>query len=90
MTKLHAFVDTKGKVVATGPAPAELSGPAGEGPIFVGFSPANGASDFKAFEVNVEDDVTLGRRDGNVSEFHSRIGELIRTRKNVRQIEYRR
>jgi hypothetical protein len=75
MMKLHVFVDKEGEVVATGPAPDDSSSRRVEdGPLFAGFSPANGsAGDFRAFEIEVDDDFNLSRRNPDIEDFHGRL-----------------
>ena len=91
MTKLHVFVNNQGEVMATGPAPDEFAGRmAGDGPAFMGFSPANGAGDLKAFEVEVDDDMNISRRNPDVDAFHSRLANLIRTKKDLKQVDFQR
>jgi hypothetical protein len=93
MAKLHVVVvvDKQRMVVATGPAPENPAGRKGEdGPIYAGFSLARGAEDFKAYEIEVDDKINLNRRDPDVDRFHSRLGELIRTKKDLKPVEFRR
>ncbi|MFN0104404.1 MAG: hypothetical protein ACKV2U_20235 [Bryobacteraceae bacterium] len=91
MTKLHVFVNKQGEVMATGPAPDEFAGKTpGDGPMFVGFSPANGADDMKAFEIEVDSDFMISRRNPNVDEFHARVANVIRTNKDLKQVNFQR
>ena len=91
MAKLHVLVDKQGMVVATGPAPDNPADRKGEdGPIYAGFSPATGDEDFRAFEIEVEDRINLSRRDPDVDRFHARLGDLIRTKKDLKPVEFRR
>lgn len=86
--KMHVYVDGKGEVKATGPAPSEIISK-GDGPVFVGFTPARGGDSLTLFEVMVPDNQLL-QRNGNIDEFHSRIAGLIRSKQNVRQLDYRK
>ena len=91
MPKLHVLVDKQGMVVATGPAPEiPVAGKAEAGPVYAGFSVGDGGEGFKTYEVDVDDRTNLSRRDPDVDRFHSRLGELIRTKKDLKQIEFRR
>jgi hypothetical protein len=91
MTKLHVFVNKEGEVLATGPAPDDLASRKGDGgPVYAGFSPADGADGLSAFEIEVDDDVAISRRNPNVDEFHARVGAMIRARKDLKRIEFRR
>jgi hypothetical protein len=91
MKKLHIIVDKEGTVVATGPAPDNPDGRKGEdGPIYVGFSPAKGGEGFRAYEIEVDDSVNLSRRNPDVDQFHTRLGQLIRTKKDLKPVEFRR
>jgi hypothetical protein len=91
MTKLHVFVAKDGTVVATGPAPDNgLDRKDEDGPLFDGFSPATGGEDLRAFEIEVDDAVNLSRRNPDVGQFHARIGELIRTKSDLKPVEFRR
>lgn len=88
MTKLHVFVNSEGKVVATGPAPAAPADRKSEaGPIFAGFYPANESDGITGYEMDVDDDVTSEREDARVGEFHARLSELVRARRgNLKQV----
>lgn len=89
MRKLHVFVNQKGEVIATGPAPSEITSKS-SGPIFAGFSPAAGGDDLTAYEITVEDDFKLSRDNGNVEEYHARMTERIRATKDLKQIDFRK
>jgi hypothetical protein len=88
MKKLRVFVDGKGDVVATGPAPREIVTKA-EGPVFIGFGPANEDNDYTAYEMDVEDDFQPSRKSDSVEAFHGRVAELIRTKKDLKKINFR-
>lgn len=88
MKKLRVFVDGKGEVVATGPAPSQIV-TKGEGPVFIGFGPANDGDEFTAYEMDVDDDFQPSRKNGGVEEFHGRVADVIRTRKDLRKINFR-
>ena len=91
MTKLHVLVDKQGMVVATGPAPDNAIPRKGEdGPIYAGFSVAQGGEGFKTYEIEVDDKINLSRRDPDVDRFHGRLSDVIRTKKDLKQVEFRR
>lgn len=90
MPKLHVLVDKQGMVVATGPAPENPVERKGEtGPVYAGFSVGQDDG-FKTYEVDVDERINLSRRDPDVDRFHGRLGDLIRTKKDLKQIEFRR
>ena len=89
MRKLHVYVNQKGEVMATGPAPDPLDGKLTDGPVYVGFTPARGGEDLTLFEISAPDSLVL-RRDGKIDEYHARIAEVIRAKKDVRQLDFRK
>lgn len=91
MAKLHVLVNKQGMVVATGPAPENSIPRKGEdGPIYAGFSVGQGAEGFKTYEIEVDDKINLNRRDPDVERFHGRLSDFIRTKKDLKQVEFRR
>jgi hypothetical protein len=75
--------------MATGPAPDQINGKLADGPLYIGFTPARGGEDLTLYEIAAPEDLVL-QRDGNIDEYHSRIAEVFRARKDVRQLDYRK
>jgi hypothetical protein len=89
MIKLHVYVNREGNVMATGPAPDEIISKTEGGPVYAGFVPARGGDDLTLYEVGMSDDQLL-RRDEDIGEYHGRIAQAIRARRDVKQLDFRK